>query len=97
MPKWLLMTLEEVLMERFLFKYFLTIKSKSLKTLIQKGGDSTPAAKVVQEIKANGGEAVPNYDSVEFGDRIIKTALDTYGRVDIVINNAYLIRFLDKF
>ena len=30
-----------------------------------------------------------DYDSVEFGDRIIKTALDHYGKVDIVINNAY--------
>ena len=42
---------------------------------------STLAAKVVAEIKALGGEAVPNYDSVEFGDRIIKTALDHYGKV----------------
>lgn len=51
-------------------------------------GSGSPAAKVVAEIKALGGEAVPNFDSVEHGDRIIKTALDAFGRVDIVINNA---------
>jgi len=53
---------------------------------------SSPAAKVVAEIKANGGEAVANYDSVEFGDKIIQTAMQTYGRVDIVINNAGILR-----
>lgn len=49
---------------------------------------SAPASKVVEEIKANGGEAVANFDSVESGDKIIQTALNNYGRVDIVINNA---------
>jgi NADP-dependent 3-hydroxy acid dehydrogenase YdfG len=44
--------------------------------------------KVVQEIKKAGGEAVANYNSVEDGDKIIKTAIDAYGRVDILINNA---------
>lgn len=53
---------------------------------------STPAAKVVAEIKALGGDAVANYDSVEFGDKIIRTALEAYGRVDIVINNAGILR-----
>jgi multifunctional beta-oxidation protein len=52
-------------------------------------GSSTRAADlVVEEIKKLGGQAVPNYDSVENGDKIIKTAIDTWGRVDIVINNA---------
>ena len=50
---------------------------------------SSAAELVVAEIKASGGEAVANFDSVEFGERIIQTALDNYGRVDIVINNAY--------
>ena len=57
------------------------------------GDASSTPGKVVAEIKALGGEAVPNYDSVEFGDRIIKTALDHYGKVDIVINNAYELYF----
>ena len=57
------------------------------------GGRSSEAAdKVVAEIKAAGGEAVANYDSVEDGARIVQTALDTWKRVDIVINNAGILR-----
>jgi NAD(P)-dependent dehydrogenase (short-subunit alcohol dehydrogenase family) len=52
------------------------------------GASSAPADKVVAEIKALGGRAVANYDSVEDGDRIIETALKAFGRVDILINNA---------
>jgi multifunctional beta-oxidation protein len=43
---------------------------------------------VVEEIRARGGRAVANYDSVENGERIIETALKSYGRVDILVNNA---------
>ncbi len=56
------------------------------------GGSSKAADKVVDEIKAKGGVAVANYDSVEFGDKIIKTAMDNFGRVDILINNAGILR-----
>ena len=59
------------------------------------GSGTTMAEQVVEEIKAAGGEAVPNYDSVatmEGGANIIKTAMDNYGRVDIVINNAGILR-----
>ena len=57
------------------------------------GGRSSAAAdKVVEEIRAAGGEAVANYDSVEDGDKIVKAALDAFGRIDIVVNNAGILR-----
>ncbi|MBV8757584.1 MAG: SDR family NAD(P)-dependent oxidoreductase, partial [Deltaproteobacteria bacterium] len=56
------------------------------------GKSASAADKVVAEIKEKGGEAVANYSSVEDGDAIIKTATDTWGRVDIVINNAGILR-----
>lgn len=59
------------------------------------GADSSAAQKVVDEIRAAGGEAVANHDSVstpEGGEGIIQTAIDAYGRVDIVINNAGILR-----
>ncbi|MCH7959314.1 MAG: SDR family NAD(P)-dependent oxidoreductase [Candidatus Hydrogenedentes bacterium] len=60
---------------------------------IHGGGEGSSAAdKVVAEIKAAGGEAVANYDSVENGEGIVQTALDTYKRLDIVINNAGILR-----
>jgi NAD(P)-dependent dehydrogenase (short-subunit alcohol dehydrogenase family)/acyl dehydratase/putative sterol carrier protein len=58
-------------------------------------GSASPADKVVNEIKTFGGEAVASYDSVstpEGGENIIKTALDAFGRVDILINNAGILR-----
>lgn len=39
-----------------------------------------------------GGKAVANYDSVVNGDRIIQTALEAFGRVDVVVNNAGILR-----
>ena len=53
------------------------------------------ADKVVDEIKAAGGEAVANYngvDTAEGGEAIVKTALDAFGKVDIVIANAGILR-----
>ena len=59
------------------------------------GGDHTAAQKVVDEITAAGGEAVPNYDSVatpEGGASIVTTAVEAFGKVDVVINNAGFLR-----
>ena len=47
---------------------------------------------VVNEIKAAGGKAVANYDSVENGEKIIETAIKNFGRVDVLINNAGILR-----
>ena len=58
-------------------------------------GSTSAADKVVEEIKALGGEAVANYDSVatpEGGQGIVDTAVKAFGRVDIVINNAGILR-----
>jgi len=59
------------------------------------GGSESAADVVVSEIVAVGGEAVANYDSVsteEGGAAIIQTAVDTFDGVDIVINNAGILR-----
>lgn len=56
-------------------------------------GKSTKAADVVvDEIKAKGGVAVANYDSVEDAEKIITTAIENFGRLDILINNAGILR-----
>ncbi len=59
------------------------------------GGEQTPAEQVVQEIKAAGGQAVANYDNVvlfETGEKLVQQAIDTFGRLDIVVNNAGILR-----
>jgi len=59
------------------------------------GENRSPAQKVVDEIKEAGGEAVPNYDSVasyDGGFNIVKTAIDNYERLDVVICNAGILR-----
>ena len=59
------------------------------------GADAAPAQQVVDEIKAGGGEATANYDSVAEWDsasNIINTAVESYGKIDILINNAGILR-----
>ncbi len=59
------------------------------------GGATTPADEVVGEIRALGGQAVANFGSVAHmagGQNIVQTALDHFGRVDIVVNNAGILR-----
>lgn len=62
------------------------------------GADAGPAHKVVEEIRAAGGEALASTDSVadvEGANRIVAAAVDTYGQIDGVINNAGILR--DRF
>lgn len=62
------------------------------------GNDAGPAQKVVDEIRALGGEAAANTDSVSDvrgAGRIVATALDSFGRIDGVVNNAGILR--DRF
>src|SRR5215831_9919991 len=55
------------------------------------GNDQAPAAQVVKEITAAGGEATANYEDIASWDgarRTIDQAYDTFGRLDILVNNA---------
>jgi NAD(P)-dependent dehydrogenase (short-subunit alcohol dehydrogenase family) len=59
------------------------------------GGGHSMADQVVKEIKAAGGQAVANYDSVATvagGEGICKTALDAFGKIDVLVNNAGILR-----
>ncbi|AGA87733.1 MAG: serine/threonine protein kinase [Gammaproteobacteria bacterium HGW-Gammaproteobacteria-9] len=56
------------------------------------GANSSAADRVVEEIRQAGGTAIANHDSVTDGDRIVQQALDTYGRIDVVVNNAGILR-----
>ncbi len=59
------------------------------------GSDKGPAAEVVDEITALGGEAIANFNSVADWDsahEIIQAAIDNFGRIDGVVNNAGILR-----
>ncbi|CEG63438.1 Putative Multifunctional beta-oxidation protein [Rhizopus microsporus] len=56
------------------------------------GSDSRAADLVVEEIRKAGGKAVANYDSVEEGEKVVETALKAFGRIDIIVNNAGILR-----
>lgn len=81
-------------------EYALLLASRGCKVVVNdlgggrdgQGSSSRPADVVVNEIKKAGGEAVANYDSVENGQTVIATAISNYGRVDILINNAGILR-----
>lgn len=67
-------------------------------SLAGEGSDAGPAQTVVNEIRAAGGEAVASTDSVseaQSAQRIITTAMDAFGRIDCVVNNAGILR--DRF
>ena len=59
------------------------------------GADDRPASQVVEEIKAAGGEAVGHFEDVseEAGSRsLVQTALDSFGSLDVIVNNAGILR-----
>lgn len=83
--------------------YALDLGSRGAKVIVNdlggsvdgSGAASSPADDVVNEIIQNGGEAVANYDSVatkDGGESIVQSALDNFGTVDAVINNAGILR-----
>jgi NAD(P)-dependent dehydrogenase (short-subunit alcohol dehydrogenase family) len=83
--------------------YALLLASRGAKVVVNdlgssikgEGGSAGPAEELVQEIKAAGGEAIANTDSVATpggGEAIVKAVLDHYGRIDIIIHNAGNVR-----
>jgi NAD(P)-dependent dehydrogenase (short-subunit alcohol dehydrogenase family) len=59
------------------------------------GADAAPAQQVVDEIKAAGGEAVANYDDVssfEGAEQMVRQAVDTFGDLHVLVNNAGILR-----
>lgn len=56
------------------------------------GANASAADRVVAQIRAAGGIAEANHDSVTDGDKIVQNALDVFGRVDVVVNNAGILR-----
>lgn len=56
------------------------------------GQGAAAADQVVEEIRNQGFEGVANYDSVIDGENVVQAALDNYGRIDVVVNNAGILR-----
>jgi NAD(P)-dependent dehydrogenase (short-subunit alcohol dehydrogenase family) len=59
------------------------------------GSSESPAAEVVEAIKALGGDAIPNFDDVSDFDaakRMVESAIETFGGLDVLINNAGILR-----
>jgi NAD(P)-dependent dehydrogenase (short-subunit alcohol dehydrogenase family) len=56
------------------------------------GADASVAESVARDIRERGGQAVANTASVENGSQIVEQAMDTYGRIDVLVNNAGILR-----
>ena len=74
-------------------QYAMELAARGAKVVVNDLGGSTTgegasrvADEVVNEIKALGGEAVANYDSVEHGEKLVQTAIDAWGRIDVIVN-----------
>jgi NAD(P)-dependent dehydrogenase (short-subunit alcohol dehydrogenase family) len=64
-------------------------------SLTGEGTDATPAQSVVNEIVAEGGEAVASYDDVssfDAAEHLVRRAVERFGRLDILVNNAGILR-----
>jgi 3-hydroxyacyl-CoA dehydrogenase/3a,7a,12a-trihydroxy-5b-cholest-24-enoyl-CoA hydratase len=61
-------------------------------TVAGEGMNTAPADQVVEEIVATGGEAVASHDSVTRGEQIVQCALDNFGRIDVIVHNAGILR-----
>jgi NAD(P)-dependent dehydrogenase (short-subunit alcohol dehydrogenase family) len=80
--------------------YALFLASRGAKVVVNDLGGSTtgtgaatkPADTVVAEIVAKGGVALPSYSSVEDGEAIVRVAMEAWGRVDVLVNNAGILR-----
>ena len=73
----------------------LELASQGAKVVVNYSGNLQKAEQVVEEIKANGGEAIAVQANVADGDsvqQLMKTAIDTYGSLDILVNNAGITR-----
>ena len=69
----------------------LQLANEGAKVVVNYSGSEQKAQEVVEEIKANGGEAIAVQANVADADSVqnlIKSALDTYGSIDILVNNA---------
>lgn len=72
-------------------QYSLLLASRGC-TIVVNDLDAKNAQKTVDEIKIRGGKAIACIKSVEDGQEVVKTAIDEFGRVDILINNAGMLR-----